>query len=67
MTKTYCQHINLVPLEVSFARKIYPNGYKNNPEYDYDVTALGATVLHVIHYYCPKCHAVIKAPKIYKD
>lgn len=60
-----CQHTRVVPLVIVFVRKIYPNGYKEPPEYDYSASNINASELHVKSYLCLDCKTVIKAPNIY--
>ena len=61
-----CQHKNLQPFVLVYVRKIYPKGFKHQPEYDYSATALNATELHVKKYICRDCKAIITAPNIYE-
>lgn len=65
MEKGVCRHPNLIPFVLVFVRKIYPNGYREPPEYDYSATNLNASELHVKKFLCLDCNAVIKAPNIY--
>lgn len=62
-----CKHKNLTPIEIDFARRHYPNGHREPAEYEYNVTALGATTLHVTKYFCINCKKIIKAPKVYEE
>lgn len=63
--ETKCPHKRLQPFQLIFTRRIYPNSYREPPEYDYSATNLNATELHVKTYVCLDCNTVIKAPKIY--
>jgi hypothetical protein len=56
-----CLHKNLVPLEFSFARKTWPEGYEKEPFYS-SVNILGADVIRVKSYLCLDCNREIKAP-----
>lgn len=58
---TYCLHKRLVPLEYSFARKTWPDGYENDPLYS-TVNILGADVVRVKSFLCLDCKKEIKAP-----
>ncbi len=57
-----CLHKNIVPLEIGFATKTYPNGYKNEPNYNFAITILNANVMRVRSYLCLDCKQEIKAP-----
>lgn len=57
-----CLHKNIVPLEIGFATKTYPNGYKNDPNYNFAVSILNANVMRVRAYLCLECKQEIKAP-----
>jgi len=60
---TYCcLHKNIVPLEVGFAVKSWPNGYKNEPNYNFAVGILNSNVIRVRSYLCLECKQEIKAP-----
>ena len=56
-----CLHKNLVPLEISFFRKTWPDGYKNDPFYN-AVNILSANAVRVKSYLCLDCKSEIKAP-----
>ena len=58
---SYCLHKNLVPLELSFSRKTWPDGYEKAPFYS-TVNILGADVIRVKSYLCLDCKKEIKAP-----
>jgi len=60
-----CPHNHLVPFVLVFVRKIYPNGYREPPEYDYSASNINASELHVKKFLCLDCQEVIKAPNIY--
>lgn len=62
-----CSHPSLVPYELAFAKKTYPNGYREGPEFDYSTTILNANVAHVKKYYCAKCKTIVKAPNVYSE
>ena len=62
-TKLYCNHYNLVPLELNFAQVTYPNGYDEKSHYNYAASAINANVLRVTSFYCLDCKAEIKAPR----
>jgi len=57
-----CLHKNIVPLEIGFASKTWPNGYKNDADYNFAIGILGANVLRVKSYLCLECKQEIKAP-----
>ena len=57
-----CLHKNIVPLEIGLATKTYPNGYKNDPNYNFAVSILNANVMRVRSYLCLDCKQEIKAP-----
>ena len=57
-----CLHKNVVPLEVGFAVKSWPNGYKNEPNYNFAVGILNSNVIRVRMYLCLDCKQEIKAP-----
>ena len=61
-----CPHKNLQPFVLVYARRIYPNGYRSSPEFDYSATSLNATELHVKEFICLDCHTIIKAPNVYE-
>ena len=58
-----CRHKHLVPLEIGFARKTWPNGYKAEPYYSFSVNVIGADVIRIRSYICTDCHCEIKAPE----
>lgn len=58
---TCCLHKNLVPLELSFSRKSYQEGY-NKPALYSTVNILGADVIRVKSFLCLDCKKEIKAP-----
>ena len=57
-----CLHKNIVPLEIGLASKTYPNGYKNDPNYNFAISILNANVLRIRSYLCLDCKQEIKAP-----
>jgi len=57
-----CLHKNIVPLEIGFASKTWPNGYKNEANYNFAVTILSANIVRVKSYICLDCKQEIKAP-----
>ena len=61
-----CNQPNVQPFVLNYVRKIYPNGFKEPPEYDYSATALKANELHVKKFICLNCHRVILAPNVYE-
>jgi hypothetical protein len=56
-----CLHKNIIPLEYSFSRKTWPNGYKADPDYN-PVNLIGADTMRVKTYLCLDCKCEIKAP-----
>jgi len=62
-----CQHLHLVPIEISFIRITHPNGYKEPPKCEFYVGISLATALRVRKYFCPECGEIIKAPSIYTE
>jgi len=58
-----CVHKNIVPLEIGFANKTYPNGYKADPNYNFAINIIGANVIRVRSYLCLDCKQEIKAPE----
>ena len=58
-----CKHKNLVPLEIGFARKTYPNGYAAEPYYNFAVNMVGADVIRIRSYLCLDCGYEVKAPE----
>ena len=58
-----CKHKNLVPLEIGFARKTYPNGYAAEPYYTFAVNMVGADVIRIRSYLCLDCGYEVKAPE----
>jgi hypothetical protein len=57
-----CLHKNIVPLEIGFATKTYPNGYKNDPNYNFAINIINANVMRIRSYLCLDCKQEIKAP-----
>lgn len=57
-----CLHKNIVPLEIGFASKTWPNGYKNEPNYNFAVNIISANTIRVKTYLCLDCKQEIKAP-----
>ena len=57
-----CMHRNIVPLEIGFATKSWPNGYKNEPNYNFAVGILTSNIVRVKSYLCLDCKQEIKAP-----
>ena len=57
-----CLHKNIVPLEIGFASKTWPNGYKNEPDYNFAINIITANVIRVRSYLCLDCKQEIKAP-----
>jgi len=57
-----CLHKNIVPLEIGFASKSWPNGYKNEPDYNFAINMISANVIRVRSYLCLDCKQEIKAP-----
>jgi len=57
-----CLHKNIVPLEIGFASKSWPNGYKNEPNYNFAINIISANVIRVRSYLCLDCKQEIKAP-----
>jgi hypothetical protein len=62
-----CQHLHLVPIEISFIRITHPNGYKEPPKCKFYVGISLATAMRVRKYFCPECQEIIKAPSIYTE
>ncbi len=58
-----CKHKNIVPLEIGFARKTYPNGYAAEPYYNFAVNMVGADVIRIRSYLCLDCGYEVKAPE----
>ncbi len=58
-----CRHKNLVPLEIGIASKTWPNGYKDEPNYNFAISLMGANVIRVKSYVCLDCKMEIKAPE----
>ena len=58
-----CEHKNLVPLEIGFAKKTYPNGYMADPYYNFATTLVGADTIRIRTYLCLDCGYEIKAPE----
>ena len=60
---TYCcLHKNIVPLEIGFATKSWPNGYKADANYNFAVGILNSNIIRVKAYLCLECKQEIKAP-----
>lgn len=57
-----CLHKNIVPLEIGFATKSWPNGYKEEPNYNFAINILSANIVRVRSYLCLECKQEIKAP-----
>ena len=57
-----CLHKNIVPLEIGFANKTWPNTYKEDPYYDHAVGILNSNIIRVKSYLCLDCKQEIKAP-----
>ena len=57
-----CLHKNIVPLEIGFASKTWPNGYKNEANYNFAVNIISANTIRVKSYLCLDCKQEIKAP-----
>jgi hypothetical protein len=57
-----CIHKNIVPLEIGFANKTYPQGYKAEPYYNFAVGILSSNIIRVKTYLCLDCKQEIKAP-----
>jgi len=57
-----CLHKNIVPLEIGFASKSWPNGYKNEPNYNFAINIISANVMRIRSYLCLDCKQEIKAP-----
>lgn len=57
-----CLHKNIVPLEVGFANKTWPNGYKADPYYNFTVGILSSNIVRIKTYLCLECKQEIKAP-----
>jgi len=57
-----CLHKNIVPLEFGFAQKTWPNGYKEEPNYNFAINLFGADTIRVRAYFCLDCKCEIKAP-----
>ena len=57
-----CLHKNIVPLEIGFASKSWPNGYKNEPDYNFAVSIITANIIRVRTYLCLDCKQEITAP-----
>ena len=61
--KFCCVHRNIVPLEIGFASKTYPNGYKAEPNYNFATNIISANIIRVRSYLCLDCKQEIKAPE----
>lgn len=57
-----CLHKNIIPLEIGFASKTWPNGYKNEPNYNFATSIISANIIRVRSYLCLDCKQEIKAP-----
>lgn len=57
-----CLHKNIVPLEIGFATKSWPNGYKAEAMYNFAVGILNSNIVRVKSYLCLDCKQEIKAP-----
>lgn len=57
-----CLHKNIVPLEIGFASKSWPDGYKNEPNYNFAINIISANVMRIRSYLCLDCKQEIKAP-----
>lgn len=57
-----CLHKNVTPLEVGFANKTWPNGYKDEPYYNFAVGILHSNTIRIKSYLCLDCKQEIKAP-----
>jgi hypothetical protein len=57
-----CLHRNLMPLEIGFAAKTWPNGYKAEANYNFAVSIVSANIVRVKSYLCLDCKQEIKAP-----
>lgn len=53
---------NLVPLEIGFASRTYPNGHSAPAYYNFAVSGINANVIRVKSYLCLDCKQEIKAP-----
>lgn len=58
-----CLHRNLIPLEIGFANKTYPNGYKAEANYNFAINIIGANIVRIKTYLCLDCLQEIKAPE----
>lgn len=57
-----CKHKNIVPLEIGFATKSWPNGYKEEPNYNFAVGIVSANIVRIKSYLCLDCKQEIIAP-----
>jgi hypothetical protein len=57
-----CLHRHLVPLEIGFASKTWPQGYKAEPLYMFAVGLINSNIIRVKSYLCLDCKQEIKAP-----
>jgi len=57
-----CRHKNLVPLEYAIAKRSFPNGYKEPPQY-HASNMVSADTLRVRMYLCLDCKCEVKAPE----
>jgi hypothetical protein len=58
---TCCLHKNIIPMEYTFSKKTWPNGYKSDPDYA-ATNILSADTMRVRTYICLDCKCEIKAP-----
>ncbi len=57
-----CLHKNIVPLEIGFATKTWPNGYKADANYNFAVGILSSNIVRIKSYLCLDCKQEIRAP-----
>lgn len=60
--KFCCLHKNIVPLEIGFATKSWPNGFTADPNYNWAVSILSSNIVRIKAYLCLDCKQEIKAP-----
>lgn len=60
--KFCCLHKNITPLEIGFANKTWPNGFANDPNYNFAVGIVSSNIVRVKSYLCLDCKQEIKAP-----
>lgn len=59
-----CDHPNLVPYELRAGKVSYKETTNvNTPIIDLESNIIGAHLLRVVKYYCPKCEEIITIPK----